>query len=128
MKTRLLKTLLIGTCLFYSLNAVKAGLTNVCESVQIPLTVVIDDHELSGGGPKCPVLPPAVYLDGHSLYFGESYADAVPVELRDASGNVVYSDYLPAGVQTLSLPTTLSGTYTLYIYMDNYIFAGQINL
>jgi len=52
----------------------------------------------------------------------------VPVELTDALGNVVYSDFLPAGTQTLMFPTTLSGIYTLYFYMDNYIFAGQINL
>ena len=77
---------------------------------------------------KSPMQPPLVFLDGFSLYFGESYSEAVPVELRDASGNVVYSDYLPAGTQTLSLPTTLSGTYTLFIYMGNYIFAGLITL
>jgi len=78
--------------------------------------------------PKAPVRTPVVYISNGVLSFNEVYADAVPVELRDASGNVVYSDYLPAGVQTLSLPTTLSGTYTLFIYIGNYVFAGSINL
>lgn len=118
--------LLIG--LMMQINPCSQAEEKEIYGVRIILSVQIDDHELGNPVGKSPVQPPAVYLDGHSLYFGESYADAVPVELRDASGNVVYSDYLPAGVQTLSLPTTLSGTYTLLIYMGNYVFAGQINL
>jgi len=118
----------LGLLVLTTLSPMKV-LGKVTASSLVVLTLVgNEDEDLKPGFPKSPEQPPAVYLDGHSLYFGESYADAVPVELRDASGNVVYSDYLPAGVQTLSLPTTLSGTYTLYIYMDNYIFAGQINL
>ena len=87
-----------------------------------------DDDDLSTQMPKMPILPPSVSIANHTLYFYDVYNEVVPVELTDATGNVVYSDYLPAGTQTLSLPTTLSGTYTLFIYMGNYIFAGQINL
>ena len=101
----------------------------ITDSRLVVLTLVgNEDEDLKPGFPKSPIQPPSVYLDGHSLYFGDPNSAAVPVELTDATGNVVYSDYLPAGTQTLSLPTTLSGTYTLYIYMGNYIFAGQINL
>ena len=88
----------------------------------------IDPTHGQGSIGKSPVLPPYVGLGDSALYFGDCYPEAVPVELTDATGNVVYSDCLPAGTQTLSLPTTLSGTYTLFIYMGNYIFAGLITL
>ncbi len=95
----------------------------------IPLQVNWGDETgLGHGDQKSPVLIPTVFLDSHTLYFEEAFGDVVPVELTDASGNVVYSDYLPAGTQTLSLPATLSGAYTLFIYIGNYVFAGQINL
>lgn len=100
------------------------------DGVRVSLTVYAVDPT-SGSNiprPKLPASPPCVWLDSYSLIFEDIFEDAVPVELTDATGNVVYSDYLPAGTQTLSLPATLSGTYTLYIYMGNYIFAGQIIL
>ena len=87
-----------------------------------------EETGLGHGDQKSPDYIPTVYLESHMLYFAEVFGDSVSIELADASGNVVYSDYLPAGTQTLSLPTTLSGTYTLFIYMGNYVFAGQITL
>ena len=121
---------LLFVLLFGVIAALSKSMANVSSvGVLIPLTVTWNDP--SGGNndfPKAPIQPPSVYLDGHSLYFGNPHSEAVPVELADATGNVVYSDYLPAGTQTLSLPATLSGTYTLFIYIGNYVFAGQINL
>ncbi len=122
------KHFIIAGLLLVSMHSLATPAENE-HQVQIPLVVFYDNtHGLGNIMPKSPVQPPLVFLDGQSLYFGESYSEAVPVELTDATGNVVYSDYLPAGTQTLSLPATLSGTYTLFIYIGNYVFAGLINL
>ena len=58
----------------------------------------------------------------------ETFSEVVAIELKDASGTVVYSTNLPIGTQTLVLPATLSGTYTIYIYVGGLCYYGQIIL
>jgi hypothetical protein len=46
----------------------------------------------------------------------------------DDNDVVVYQTYVAAGVQMVSLPTTLSGSYTLLLSDDTYLFTGLIDL
>jgi hypothetical protein len=48
--------------------------------------------------------------------------------LIDDSDTVVYQTYLFAGVQFCTLPSTLSGSYTLQLSTDTYLFTGVIDL
>ena len=41
---------------------------------------------------------------------------------------VVYQTYVAAGVQFAALPSTLSGSYTLQLSDDTYLFTGFVNL
>ena len=79
-------------------------------------------------GPKSPPQVPTVSHDGSTLYFYQTYGEVVPVSLADVFGTTVFSSALPIGTTSLVLPSTLSGTYTLYIYTGGYVFCGQINL
>ena len=95
----------------------------------IPLSVSWDDE--TGGNnnpPKSPTCELTVSLDDHTLYFADTFSEVVAIELKDASGTVVYSTNLPIGTQTLVLPVTLSGTYTIYIYVGGLCYYGLITL
>ena len=77
--------------------------------------------------PKAPVRPPYVTLDDHTLYIWSQHS-GFTLTLIDGSDNVVYQTYLFAGVQYDALPTTLSGSYTLQLSDDTYLYTGMIDL
>lgn len=89
----------------------------------------IDPSSMHGPhGPRTPVQAPDVYLDDHTLYFAQEYEDDLAVTLEDENEVEVYSTYLYAGQTQLSLPSDLTGDYTLLIYKGNFAFIGEIHL
>ena len=76
---------------------------------------------------KSPVQPPYVTLDGHTLYIWSQHG-GYTLTLLDDNDTVVYQTYIVAGVQYADLPTTLSGSFTLILSDDTYMFTGVIDL
>lgn len=110
-------------------NVSAAGVRSGDPGDPIVLNLIGNDDETGSAGlPKSPDNTPTVSLDDHTLYFAEAFSEVVAIELKDASGAVVYSTNLPVGTQTLVLPATLSGTYTIYIYVGGLCYYGQITL
>jgi len=77
--------------------------------------------------PKAPVRPPYVTLDDHTLYIWSQHG-GYTLTLLDDNDTVVYQTYLFAGVQYDVLPATLSGTFTLILSDDTYMYTGTIGL
>ena len=77
--------------------------------------------------PKAPVQPPYVTLDGHTLYIWSQHG-GYTLTLLDDNDTVVCQTYVAAGVQFCALPSTLSGSYTLQLSNDTYLFTGMIVL
>jgi hypothetical protein len=99
-------------------------------AVRIPLRVYAYDPT-SGNDiprPKAPTQPLVVWSGNGSLFFQQPFNEAVSIELCDADGIVVFSTCVPAGSTTLSLPTSLSGDYTLLLYIGNCCYCGIIHL
>ena len=96
---------------------------------QINLSVSIVDPygDLGHGHPKGPVQPPYVTLDDHTLYIWSQHG-GYTLTLLDDNDTVVYQTYLFAGVQYDVLPATLSGTFTLILSDDTYMYTGTIGL
>jgi len=96
---------------------------------QINLSVSIVDPYggLGNGHPKSPVQPPYVTLDDHTLYIWSQHS-GYTLTLQDDDGIVVYQTYVAAGVQFAALPSTLSGSYTLQLSNDTYLFTGTLDL
>ena len=119
--------------LLFSLLLTAGSLTLAAQSPGpqvIPLTVGYVDPSQGMDNPsqKSPASELTVSLDDYTLYFADAFSEVVAIELKDASGAVVYSTNLPVGTQTLVLPATLSGTYTIYIYVGGLCYYGQIIL
>ena len=77
--------------------------------------------------PKAPVQPPYVTLDDHTLYIWSQHG-GYTLTLLDDNDAVVYQTYVAAGVQFADLPSTLSGSYTLQLSNDTYLFTGNMTL
>ena len=100
---------------------------------QIPRVIVLIPHVLDEDSqtpqhPKSPQATIRITQNGCTLSFPQPFSLDILVELRDANGNVVYSDVLLAGSTTLSLPSSLSGDYTLLLYLGDFCYGGDIHL
>ena len=95
---------------------------------QVALTgTVIHNGTTGPSAPKAPVRPPYVTLDDHTLYIWSQHG-GYTLTLLDDNDTVVYQTYLFAGVQYDVLPATLSGTFTLILSDDTYMYTGTIGL
>lgn len=90
----------------------------------------------SGGGegstggnpyPKSPVLVPEVYLNGNVLTFDEAL-EGTTVQLLDEDDNVVFSDFIEENQTSIVFPTTLFGSYKLFIICSDITFYCEIDL
>lgn len=76
---------------------------------------------------RFPVLIPEFYLDGYTLTAG-SYTVGSTVVLKDADDNVVFTSYIYVEGDTIVLPATLAGTYTIEVTRGDITFVGEIEL
>ena len=92
---------------------------------------ITDPTGSSGEFPRCPINPPSASLDDHTLYINSEHP-AYTLYLVDTTGDepdVVYQVYVPANVNAVVLPSTLSGTYELQLYDGGqYYFYSDIEL
>ena len=110
------------------LPLVSINAQNVQQGEQVTLQVnILNPDELLNGGPKGPVQVPYVTLDDHTLYIWSQH-NGFTLTLIDDNDTVVYQTYLFAGVQYDVLPATLSGTFTLILSDDTYMYTGTIGL
>lgn len=94
--------------------------------IYLSVTAPIDPRPIGNGHPKSPIQPPTVYIEDYTLNFS-AFEEDCTIQLLDDSG-VVYSDVIPAGTTSYSLPGTLSGEYTIQLLLGNWIFEGEIGL
>ena len=97
------------------------------QGFQVQMSIV-KDHGLNGDFPRDLVQIPTVSIDGNILYFYDVFSTTVPVFVVDASDNVVFSATLYPGEDKKVLPTSLSGTYTLYMRVGTIMYYGFINV
>ena len=121
------KTLLLSTSLL-AMPVVAFAQQPSGDGQQVDLQMTIFNPDgILGGGHKGPVQPPYVTLDDHTLYIWSQHS-GYALTLLDDNDTVVYQSYVAAGVQYAVLPTTLSGSYTLVLSDDTYMFTGVIDL
>ena len=93
----------------------------------VPLMEDLKTQPENGDPNRSPVLVPEFYQDGYTLTAG-SYTVGSTVELLDENDNVVFTSYVYIEGDTIVLPATLSGTYTIRVTRDGTTFVGEIEL
>lgn len=92
---------------------------NDSTSTTIPLTPPPEHH-------KGTVAPVIVWQDDRNLTFPSWCADCMAC-LADEDDDIVFTGNV--GIDgTITLPTTLQGTYTLYLYATDITYYGYIDL
>ncbi len=104
-------------------------MTTLAMADQVTLTAgIIDPGSAGNDAPRGPVYVPSAEIEGNIFTVG-AHPDYV-LQLVDSSGAdiVYYETVLPAGVNTVVLPTTLSGDYEVRLIWGNWYFFGNISL
>jgi hypothetical protein len=96
---------------------------------KLPFIIELVDPTIIGntGKPKSPVVPPEVYIAGHTLLFSTP-CDGCILRLEDEMGNEVYTTTIPENTTTLELPYYLTGEYKIQIIRGNFCFYTYIDL
>jgi hypothetical protein len=102
--------LLLGMTLFAQVPSQVTELT-----FQVGYT---DPTQASGEFPRGTVNPPSACLDDHTLFINGEHSDYTLyiVDTSDEEPDVVYQVVIPAGVNAVVLPATLSGIYELQLH------------
>lgn len=79
--------------------------------------------------PKSPLQPPIASLEDSVLTIESLHPDFTLI-IMDEEGFLVYQTLLSASITTLTLPSTLSGNYVLWLIPANssYYFYSTVNL
>ena len=123
---------LLLTTLFLSVKS--ASLEGQVLGSDDPIQFSVARHDPSmglGSLPRTPINPPSASLDDHTFYINGEHS-GYTLYLIDNSGDepdVVYQVVIPAGVNAVVLPATLSGTYELQLHNGGaFYFYAEIEL
>ena len=122
MMKRIVLSLLVICCMF-------AGSMTVSAQEEIELTASRIKNEGSGNNPRSPIHVPSASIDDHTFYINESHPDYVlQVVDPDDEENVIYEVLMPAGVNSVVLPSSLVGEYVIQLLWGDWRFWGYIEL
>lgn len=116
-------------CLLMLLCAltIKAGGTNGLGD-EIDLTVSIIKNSGDGDTPqRNPVEIPSASIDGYTFYINSSHPDYV-LQLVDANDGetVLFETFVPAGINSVVLPSSLEGTFKIQLIYNCWCFWGYV--
>ena len=125
-KQKEMKKLLCLLMLLCALTA-KADGTDVLGD-EIDLTVsIIEEGSLGNIPQRSPVFVPYASIDGHTFYINCSHPDYV-LQLVDVNDGetVLFETFVPAGVNSVVLPSSLEGTFKIQLIYNCWCFWGYV--
>lgn len=115
--------------LFMMIAALSLPATSYADGdAPVPLKVKpINPGSANNPPAKGPILIPAVYQNGNVLTFDETLEGAT-IQLLDEEDAVVFSHFIEENEDSLTFPSTLTGTYELQIIRGALTFYCYIEL
>ena len=72
--------------------------------------------------------PPVIlHIDGHRFSWGSQFSFC-GIELQAEDGAVVFSQPLNGMESSVSIPETLSGTFTIVMYLSDMVYTGEVTI
>lgn len=68
-----------------------------------------------------------LHIDGHTVSWGSQFS-FYGIELLTEDGVVVFSQPLNGMESSVSIPVTLSGTFTIVMYLGDIVYMGEITM
>lgn len=99
----------------------------IAANVPVQLSPIIDEGAASSNSTKAPIRPMTVWVDGNVITMQPAASD-ITIQLYDEDGELVFSGIYYEGTTQVVLPSSLSGTYELYIIPDDcyYYYWGYL--
>ena len=88
----------------------------------------INDDENGNDYPRSPIYIPSASIDGHTVYFGDHPDYVLQLVDPDDETVVYYQTSLPAGTNSVVLPSSYSGDYINQLLYGNWRIWGYIHL
>jgi hypothetical protein len=87
----------------------------------------VPQKPLGHDGPRDLIDPPTVYIEDYVLMFEANHPDYV-LNIKNATGTVVFTTFVCSAMTLAPLPYTLSGDYEIELVYGYWLFTGYINL
>lgn len=71
--------------------------------------------------------PVTLHIDGHRFSWGSQFSFC-GIELLAEDGVVVFSQPLSGMESSVSIPETLSGTFTIVMYLGDIVYMGEVTI
>ena len=68
-----------------------------------------------------------LHIDGHKFSWSSQFSFC-GIELLTEDGTMVFSQPLSGMESSVTIPETLSGTFTIVMYLDDIVYMGNVNL
>ena len=68
-----------------------------------------------------------LHIDGHTVSWGSQFSFC-GIELLAEDGTVVFSQPLSGMESSVTIPETLSGTFTIVMYLGDMVYTGSVSL
>ena len=122
----------ICTTMLVLLGGICMPVNNLHAETVINFQVSLEDNtKASGGFPRTPIRPVQATLDNNTLYVIGLHAEFLLVIIgkSEDENEVVYQTIVPADVNGVELPTTLSGEYEIQLHTGGtYYFFSKIEI
>ena len=71
--------------------------------------------------------PVTLHIDGHRFSWGSQFS-FYGIELLAEDGTVVFSQPLSGMESSVTIPETLSGTFTIVMYLGDIVYMGEVTI
>ena len=68
-----------------------------------------------------------LHIDGHKFSWGSQFSFC-GIELQTEDGIMVFSQPLNGMESSVTIPETISGTFTIVMYLDDIVYTGEITI
>lgn len=89
---------------------------------------IIDPNEVGGDPQRSPIYIPSASIDDHIVYFSNHPDYVLQLVDPDDETVVYYQTSLPAGTNSVVLPSVYSGNYIIQLLWGNWRIWGYIHL
>lgn len=87
----------------------------------------INEGEIGNDGPRGPIYVPSASIDDHTFYLSDHPDYVLQIVDPDDETIVYYETDFLSGVNSIVLPSTLSGTYEIRLLWGDWYFYSIIN-
>ena len=126
-----MKKLKLLRLLFVAIFLMSSHIYICAEEYDVILSATAEkvDLPVENDKPRTTSFAPSVtlHIDGHKFSWGSQFSFC-GIELLTGDGTMVFSQPLSGMESSVTIPETLSGTFTIVMYLGDMVYTGEITI